>query len=67
MWPDHEPELVIFRVSLIRVDGGETVSIIQLGSYKALKSDRFRSKMREDIKRVCWNSIRELRDNGRGR
>jgi hypothetical protein len=47
------------------VELSESMSGIGPGAQKGLEIERFRSKMRQDIKGVSRHGIREVRDNSK--
>jgi len=62
-----QAELPIISICTMRMEGGEAVCIVRPRSHKASKAKGLRGNMWKNIKRVCWNDIRKLRDDSRGR
>jgi len=58
-----KPELCRVSISTLRAELGEVVSSIWPAAHKRMKSKRFGGNVREDIKRVSRNNVREVRDH----
>jgi hypothetical protein len=63
----RQVELPIISIYMVWAKRDEAMSIVGLRSHKATKEQRLRGNAWKDIKRVGWDDIGELRDNGRGR
>jgi len=62
-----QAELPVISICTVWVKRDKAMSIIGPRLHKATKGQRLRGNARKDIKRVGWDNIRELRDNGRER
>jgi uncharacterized membrane protein YraQ (UPF0718 family) len=49
---------------VIRAKVSEAISRVRPEAQEQLEAEGFRSEMREKVKRVSRNSVREVRDNG---
>ena len=59
-----KPEFHGILISALRAELGKAVSSIWPAAHKRAEGNGFRGNMREDIKRMSRNNVREVRDHG---